>query len=57
MASVSARPLPAERLVTSAARLFDRHGIRAVGVDQLVADADVARASLYQNFGSKDGLV
>jgi AcrR family transcriptional regulator len=51
------RPLPAERLVTSAARLFDRHGIRAVGVDQLIADADVARASLYQNFGSKDGLV
>ncbi|GAA1205279.1 hypothetical protein GCM10009608_46900 [Pseudonocardia alaniniphila] len=28
-----------------------------MGVDQLVADADVARASLYQNFGSKDGLV
>jgi AcrR family transcriptional regulator len=57
VASISARPLPAERLITSAARLFDRHGIRAVGVDQLVADADVARASLYQNFGSKDGLV
>ncbi|MFD1517515.1 TetR/AcrR family transcriptional regulator [Pseudonocardia yunnanensis] len=57
MASIGGRPLPAERLVSSAARLFDRHGIRAVGVDQLVVDADVARASLYQNFGSKDGLV
>ncbi|WP_433296628.1 TetR/AcrR family transcriptional regulator [Pseudonocardia sp. CA-142604] len=57
MPSPSTRPLPAERLVASAARLFDRHGIRAVGVDQLVTDADVARASLYQNFGSKDGLV
>jgi AcrR family transcriptional regulator len=51
------RPLPAERLLDAAADLFDREGIRAVGVDRLVAEADVARASLYQNFGSKDALV
>jgi AcrR family transcriptional regulator len=51
------RPLPAERLLEAAAALFDREGIRAVGVDRLVAEADVARASLYQNFGSKDALV
>ncbi|GEL26636.1 hypothetical protein PSU4_55900 [Pseudonocardia sulfidoxydans NBRC 16205] len=51
------RPLPAERLLEAAGALFDREGIRAVGVDRLVAEADVARASLYQNFGSKDALV
>jgi AcrR family transcriptional regulator len=50
-------PLPADRLLDAAATLFDREGIRAVGVDRLIAEADVARASLYQNFGSKDALV
>lgn len=48
---------PAERLLDAAAALFDRDGIRAVGIDKLLGDADVARASLYQNFGSKDALV
>lgn len=51
------RPLPAERLLDAAGELFDREGIRAVGVDRLVVAAAVARASLYQHFGSKDGLV
>ncbi|MFC4947286.1 TetR/AcrR family transcriptional regulator [Pseudonocardia sp. GCM10023141] len=49
--------LPAERLLDAAAALFDREGIRAVGIERLISEADVARASLYQNFGSKDGLV
>lgn len=48
---------PAERLLEVAAALFDREGIRAVGIDRLLTHADVARASLYQNFGSKDALV
>jgi AcrR family transcriptional regulator len=50
-------PLPAERLLDAAGDLFDREGIRAVGVDRLIDAAAVARASLYQHFGSKDGLV
>lgn len=48
---------PAERLLDTAATLFDREGIRAVGIDRLIAQAEVARASLYQHFGSKDALV
>jgi AcrR family transcriptional regulator len=48
---------PAERLLATAAALFGREGIRAVGIDRIVAEADVARASLYQAFGSKDGLI
>jgi len=48
---------PAERLLDAAARLFDREGIRAVGIDRVIATAGVARASLYTHFGSKDALV
>ncbi|WP_224401323.1 TetR/AcrR family transcriptional regulator [Pseudonocardia sp. ICBG1034] len=48
---------PAERLLDAAARLFDREGIRAVGIDRVIAEAGVARASLYTHYGSKDALV
>jgi AcrR family transcriptional regulator len=57
MPTPTTRPSPAERLLDTAAALFDREGIRAVGIDRLIAEADVARASLYQHFGSKDALV
>jgi AcrR family transcriptional regulator len=40
-----------------AARLFYRHGIRAVGIDRLAADAGVTTTTLYRIFGSKEGLV
>ena len=32
-------------------------GIRVVGIDRILRDADVAKASLYSLFGSKDNLV
>lgn len=48
---------PGERLLIAAGDLFDREGIRAIGIDRLIADAGVARASLYYHFGSKDSLV
>ncbi|WP_055589288.1 TetR/AcrR family transcriptional regulator [Streptacidiphilus griseoplanus] len=48
---------PAQRLLDAASSLFAREGIRAVGIERILAEADVARASLYQNFGSKDALV
>ena len=46
-----------ERILTSAYSLFSRKGIRAVGIDDVIADADVAKATLYRHFGSKDDLV
>jgi len=52
-ADVSAR----QRLVAAAARLFCRHGINAVGVDAVVAEAGTAKATLYKAFGSKEKLV
>lgn len=48
---------PSERLLTAAAKLFTKEGIRAVGVDRVLTEAQVARASLYQAFGSKDALI
>jgi AcrR family transcriptional regulator len=46
-----------ERLLDAADRLFYREGVRAVGIDRVLADADAAKASLYQHFGCKDQLV
>lgn len=51
------RPAPRERLLTAADALFYRDGICSVGVDRVLREADVARASLYSAFGSKDELV
>jgi AcrR family transcriptional regulator len=48
---------PAERLLDTAGALFAELGIRAVGIDRILAEAGVARASLYSSYGSKDGLV
>ncbi|MEO7965427.1 MAG: TetR/AcrR family transcriptional regulator [Gemmatimonadaceae bacterium] len=48
---------PKERLLEAADRLFYQEGVRAVGIDRVLAEADVAKASLYQHFGCKDTLV
>lgn len=48
---------PPSRLLDAAERLFYRHGVQAVGVDAVVAEAGVATKTLYTHFGSKDGLV
>ena len=42
---------------TSAYELFSRKGIRAVGVDRVIAESDVGKMTLYRNFASKDELV
>jgi AcrR family transcriptional regulator len=46
-----------ERLLNTAADLFYREGIRAVGVDLVVARTGVAKTSLYRHFPSKDDLI
>jgi len=45
------------RLLASASRLFQEHGINATGIDLIVRGAGVAKASLYNNFASKEALV
>jgi AcrR family transcriptional regulator len=37
--------------------LFYKHGIRAVGIDRVAAEANVTTTTLYRLFGSKDGLI
>lgn len=46
-----------ERILDAASLAFYREGIRAVGVDAVIADAGVAKATLYRHFPSKDALV
>jgi AcrR family transcriptional regulator len=45
------------RILGSAYELFSRHGIRAVGIDRIIAEAHVAKATLYRHFPSKQALV
>jgi AcrR family transcriptional regulator len=46
-----------DRLVRAASKLFYADGINTVGVDRVVGEAGVAKASLYATFGSKEELV
>src|SRR6476661_2896261 len=46
-----------ERILDAAYELFSRRGIRAVGVNEVIERADVATATLYRHFPSKDQLV
>jgi AcrR family transcriptional regulator len=46
-----------DRLLATADRLFYADGIRAVGIDRVIAEAGVAKATLYAHFPSKDDLI
>jgi AcrR family transcriptional regulator len=46
-----------EQLVETAERLFYREGFHATGIDRVIAEAGVARMTLYKHFSSKDELV
>ena len=53
MAATPAR----DRLLAAANDLFYREGVHTVGIDRVIAEAGVAKASLYNTFGSKDELI
>jgi AcrR family transcriptional regulator len=46
-----------QRILDTAYELFSRRGIRAVGVEEVISRAAVAKATLYRHFPSKDDLV
>jgi AcrR family transcriptional regulator len=47
----------AQRILDVASELFYRRGIHAVGVDTVAAESGVTKRTLYDRFGSKDGLI
>jgi len=51
------RPSARERLLAAANELFYNEGVHTVGIDRVIEQAGVAKASLYNTFGSKDELV
>lgn len=57
MTAAGSRTAIAERILDVASGLFFREGIRAVGIDRIVAEADIAKATLYRHFPSKEDLV
>ena len=46
-----------DRILRTASTLFYQRGVRAVGVDLVVAEAGVAKTSLYRHFRTKDDLI
>jgi AcrR family transcriptional regulator len=50
-------PSPRDRLLAAADKLFYTEGIHTVGIDRIIDEAGVAKASLYASFGSKEGLI
>ena len=54
--TTQSKPGPRERLLAAGQDLFYARGA-GVGVDALLKEANVARRSLYEHFGGKDGLI
>lgn len=46
-----------QRILETADRLFYQEGLRAVGIDRIIAEAGVAKATQYAHFPSKDDLI
>src|SRR6201987_782581 len=51
------RPSARERLLAAANELFYNEGVHTVGIDRIIDQAGVAKASLYNTFGGKDELI
>lgn len=47
---------PRERILQTAYELFLRQGYNSTGINQIIEEADVAKASFYQHFKSKEDL-
>lgn len=47
---------PKERIIATTFELFSRQGYNSTGINQIISDANVAKASFYQYFKSKEDL-
>src|ERR1700709_1732310 len=59
MPSSATRPKASarERLLEAANELFYLEGVQSVGIDRVIEHAGVAKATLYNAFGSKEELI
>lgn len=46
-----------ERILDTSRKLFYKRGINSTGIDLIISEADIAKATLYNNFSSKEELV
>jgi AcrR family transcriptional regulator len=54
---ITKRPSARQRILDTAAKLFYSRGINNTGIDRIIADAGVAKASMYNHFASKEEIV
>ena len=57
MSKAPAKTPARDRILQTAERLFYAEGIRAVGIDRIIAESEVAKMTLYNHFASKDDLI
>jgi AcrR family transcriptional regulator len=55
--AATAESRPRQRILESAYELFSRRGVSGVGIEEVIARASVAKATLYRHFPSKNDLV
>ena len=46
-----------QHIIETAYRLFKRDGFHATGIDKIIAEAGVAKMTMYRHFPSKEGLI
>ena len=56
-AAVAGTSAARDRILDTAFRLFYARGLRAVGVDTIIAESGVAKATFYRHFPAKDDLI
>ncbi len=56
MTTQKSKNSPRERILATAQQLFYQQGYRATGINQIIKEAKVAKASFYEHFSSKNEL-
>ena len=46
-----------QHVVDTAYSLFKRNGYHATGIDRIIAEADIAKMTMYRHFPSKTDLI
>ncbi len=54
---ITEKPPARERILLTAHALFYRDGIRATGIDRLIAESGVTKVTFYRHFPSKNDLI